>query len=207
MAKLLMPKATAVWLVENTALTFDQIAEFCGLHPLEVQGIADGEVAAGIQGWDPVANGQLTKEEIERCQGEPSTRLEMRKQDLPEPAARTKGPRYTPISKRQDKPDAIAWFLRNTPELKDSQIVRLVGTTKNTIQSIRERTHWNSPNIRPRDPVLLGLCSQSELNAEVAKARKAAGKPVDQDIQAEPSELLQPSEEEPFRSPQSSDNS
>jgi len=201
MAKLLMPKATAVWLVENTALTFEQIAEFCGLHALEVQGIADGEVAAGIQGWDPVANGQLTKEEIERCQQDPTARLAMREQDLPEPAARTKGPRYTPIAKRQDKPDAIAWFIRNTPELKDSQISRLIGTTKSTIQAIRERTHWNSPNIRPRDPVLLGLCSQSELNAEVAKARKAAGKPVEGDIQAEPSELLQPAEEETYQTP------
>ncbi len=176
-----------------------------------MQGIADGEVAAGIQGLDPVANGQLTKEEIARCEQDPTARLKMREKDLPEPASRTKGPRYTPVAKRQDKPDAIAWFLRNTPELKDAQISRLIGTTKNTIQAIRERTHWNSQNIRPRDPVLLGLCSQSELNAEVEKARKAAGKPVGQGIQAEPSELVKSSSDDepmqqPIQSPRSSDS-
>jgi hypothetical protein len=176
MAQPLMPKATAVWLVDNTALTFEQIAAFCELHPLEVQGIADGEVAAGIQGMDPVANGQLTKEEIERCQNDPEARLKAVKHDLPQPQTRTKGPRYTPIAKRQDKPDGIAWILRNHPEVKDAQICKLIGTTKNTIQSIRERTHWNTPNIRPRDPVLLGLCSQSELNAAIERAQKALPK-------------------------------
>lgn len=170
----LMPKATAVWLVDNTSLSFEQIAEFCGLHPLEVQGIADEEVAIGIQGHDPIATGQLTREEIDRCQTDPSTRLKMATQNLPQPAKRTKGPRYTPVAKRQDKPDGIAWLLRHHPEIKDSQIAKLIGTTKNTIQAVRERTHWNSPNIRPRDPVLLGLCSQSELNLIVEKARKAA---------------------------------
>ena len=170
----LMPKATAVWLVDNTSLSFEQIAEFCGLHPLEVQGIADEEVAIGIQGHDPIATGQLTREEIDRCQADPSTRLKMATQNLPQPAKRTKGPRYTPVAKRQDKPDGIAWLLRHHPEIKDSQIAKLIGTTKNTIQAVRERTHWNSPNIRPRDPVLLGLCSQSELNLIVEKARKAA---------------------------------
>jgi hypothetical protein len=174
MAYPLMPKATAVWLVENTSLTFEQIAVFCGLHLLEVQGIADGEVAAGIQGLDPIANSQLTKEEIERCQGDPAARLQLIELDLPKPAKRTKGPRYTPVAKRQDKPDGIAWLARHHPELKDSQIAKLIGTTKTTILAVRERTHWNSPNIRPRDPVLLGLCSQSELNLLVERAERAA---------------------------------
>lgn len=172
MTKPLMPKATAVWLVENTALTFDQIAAFCGLHPLEVQGIADGEVAGSMQGLDPVANGQVTQEEIERCQKDPKVRLQPAKQDLPQPVERTKGPKYTPIAKRQDKPDGIAWILRNHPEVRDSQVCKLIGTTKTTIQAIRDRTHWNAPNIRPRDPVLLGLCTQSELNAVIDAAEK-----------------------------------
>ncbi len=171
MAKPLMPKATAVWLVDNTSLTFDQIAEFCGLHQLEVQGIADGEVASGMQGLDPVANGQLTQEEIERCQKDPKARLRRATSDLPKPVERTKGPKYTPVAKRQDKPDGIAWVLRNHPEIKDAQICKLIGTTKTTIQSIRDRTHWNIQNIQPRDPVLLGLCTQSELNATIEKAR------------------------------------
>ncbi|WP_022729220.1 DUF1013 domain-containing protein [Fodinicurvata sediminis] len=172
----LMPKATAVWLIENTSLTFEQIADFCGLHKLEIQGIADGEVAAGIQGLDPVANSQLTKEEIELAQQDPKRRLRMLVQDLPKPSKRSKGPRYTPVAKRQDKPDAIAWLLRNHPELKDSQIVKLIGTTKTTIQSIRDRSHWNASNIRPKDPVLLGLCTQSELNAMIEKAQKDAAR-------------------------------
>ena len=172
----LMPKATAVWLIDNTTLNFDQIAEFCGLHPLEVQGIADGEVAAGIQGLDPINNHELTREEIERCEADPKARLKKSKTDLPQPKRRTKGPRYTPVAKRQDKPDAIAWLLRHHPELKDSQIVKLIGTTKSTIAAVRDRTHWNTPNIRPRDPVLLGLCNQTDLNAAVERARKAAEK-------------------------------
>ncbi len=176
MAQPLMPKATAVWLVENTTLTFEQIAEFCDLHALEVQGIADDEVAIGIQGLDPIVRNQLTREEIERCQADPSARLKMAKQDLPQPLKRTKGPRYTPVAKRQDKPDGVAWLLRHHPELKESQIARLIGTTKNTILAVRERTHWNSPNIRPRDPVLLGLCNQVDLNQAVEKARQAAEK-------------------------------
>lgn len=170
----LMPKATAVWLVDNTALSFQQIADYCGLHVLEVQGIADGEVAVGIQGIDPVANGQLDKDLLAKAEKDPKVQLKMKKQDLPQPAKRTKGPRYTPIAKRQDKPDAIAWLLRNHPELKDSQIARLIGTTKNTISAVRDRSHWNSPNIRPKDPVLAGLCSQTDLNAAVTKARRAA---------------------------------
>lgn len=176
MTKPLMPKATAVWLIQNTALTFDQIAEFCGLHPLEVQGIADGEVAVGMVGLDPVTNGQVTQEEIDRCVKDPTARLQIAKREIPMPATRTKGPRYTPVSKRQDKPDAIAWLLRHHPELADSQIARLIGTTKPTIQAIRDRTHWNSPNIRPKDPVLLGLCTQTDLNSAVEKARKAAAR-------------------------------
>jgi hypothetical protein len=174
MATPLMPKATAVWLVENTSLSFEQIADFCGLHRLEVQGIADGEVATGIRGLDPVANGQLTKEELERCQADSSAKLALAKQDLPQPAKRTKGPRYTPVAKRQDKPDGVAWLLRHHPELSDAQVGKLIGTTKNTIAAVRDRTHWNASNIRPRDPVLLGLCSQSELNATVEKALRSA---------------------------------
>ena len=186
MVQPLMPKATAVWLVENTSLTFEQIAAFCGLHTLEVQGIADDEVAIGIQGMDPIANGQLSREELERCQADPTAQLAMAKQDLPQPSKRTKGPRYTPVAKRQDKPDGIAWLLRHHPELKDSQIAKLIGTTKTTIEAVRERTHWNSPNIRPRDPVLLGLCSQSDLNAFVERARRAAeraGKPLPEPVE------------------------
>jgi hypothetical protein len=176
MTQPLMPKATAVWLVENTTLSFQQIADFCGLHPLEVQGIADGEVAIGIVGLDPSVNGQLTKEEILRCEGDPVARLKMAKHDIPLPAPRTKGPRYTPVSKRQDKPDAVAWLVRHHPELTDAQISKLIGTTKQTIAAVRDRTHWNSPNLRPRDPVLLGLCSQNDLNNAVIRARKAQEK-------------------------------
>ena len=171
MTQPLMPKATAVWLVDNTSLTFDQIAAYCGLHQLEVQGIADGEVASKMQGMDPVANGELTQAEIERCQKDSKARLRPAKRDLPEPTERTKGPKYTPISKRQDKPDAIAWVVRNHPEIKDVQICKLIGTTKNTIQAIRERTHWNIQNIKPVDPVLLGLCKQSELNEVIEKVK------------------------------------
>jgi hypothetical protein len=170
MAHLLMPKATAVWLVENTALTFDQIAEFCGLHPLEVQAIADGEVAVGMQGLDPIVNGQLSKDELARCLADPKARLKLTTPDLPEPVARPKGPRYTPIAKRQDKPDAIAWVLKTHPQLSDAQISKLLGTTKQTIAAVRDRTHWNSPNIRPRNPVALGLCTEADLNEAVTRA-------------------------------------
>jgi len=172
----LMPKATAVWMVENTALTFAQIAEFCGLHPLEVQGIADGEVAIGILGLDPTGNGQVTAEEIKRCEDDAKARLKLSKHDTPMPALRSGGPRYTPVSKRQDKPDSIAWLLRFHPEMTDAQISRLIGTTKQTIASVRDRSHWNSPNLRPRDPVLVGLCSQTDLNIVIVKARTAAAR-------------------------------
>lgn len=169
----LMPKATAVWLVENTALTFDQIADFCGLHVLEVKGIADGDVAQGIKGMDPIVSGQLSRSEIERCQADPFTRLTRAesKYKVP-PVMPRKGPRYTPVSRRQDRPDAVAWLLRNHPELTDAQISKLVGTTKPTIESIRERTHWNSANIKPVDPVTLGLSTQIELDAAVQKASR-----------------------------------
>lgn len=179
MVQPLMPKATAVWLVESTALTFAQIGEFCGLHSLEVQGIADGEVAQGIKGLDPIVNGQLTAEEIERCSKDPGAELTLLKSDIPEPAKRTKGPRYTPVSKRQDKPDGIAYLLRHFPELTDGQIGRLLGTTKATINAVRERTHWNSANIRPRDPVILGLCKQVDLDEAIRRARKAGRKPAE----------------------------
>lgn len=170
----LMPKATAVWLVENTSLSFDQIADFCKLHPLEVKGIADGEVAAGIKGFDPVAGNQLTREEIERAEKDPNhqLRLAVSKVKLPEVKRTTKGPRYTPVSRRQDRPNAILWLVRNHPELKDAQIIRLVGTTKTTIQQIKERTHWNSASLQPMDPVTLGLCSQIDLDFEVGRAAK-----------------------------------
>jgi hypothetical protein len=171
-----MPKATAVWLVENTALSFDQIAEFCGLHPLEVKGIADGEVAQGIKGMDPVTNGQLTREEIARAEKDSSHKLHLAesKVQLPPLPQTRKGPRYTPVSRRHDRPNAVLWLLRNHPELKDSQIMRLVGTTKPTIAQIRDRTHWNSAQLTPQDPVTLGLCSQIDLDAEVKKAAKRA---------------------------------
>ena len=167
----LMPKATAVWLIDNTALTFDQIALFCGLHPLEVKGIANGDVAQGIKGMDPISSGQLTRSEIERCQEDPTTELQIAdsKRDTPVGKLR-KTTKYTPLSKRQERPDAIAWLLRNHAELRDSEISRLVGTTKPTIQSIRDRSHWNISNITPTDPVTLGLCTQIELDEVVAKA-------------------------------------
>lgn len=170
----LMPKATAVWLVENTSLAFEQIADFCKLHPLEVKGIADGEVAAGIKGLDPITTGQLTRDEIERAQRAPNYKLKVAvsKVKLPEVKRTTKGPRYTPLSRRQDRPNAILWLIRNHPELKDAQIIRLVGTTKSTIQQIRERTHWNSSQLSPLDPVTLGLCSQIDLDFEVQRAAK-----------------------------------
>ncbi|GBD48319.1 DUF1013 domain-containing protein [Methylopila sp. Yamaguchi] len=170
----LMPKATAVWLVENTSLSFSQIADFCKLHELEVKAVADGEAAQGIKGQDPITSGQLTREEIERAQKNPNHQLQLAvsKVRLP-PVKPRKGPRYTPVSRRQDRPNAILWLVRNHPELKDSQIMRLVGTTKTTIAAIRDRTHWNAQNLTPADPVTLGLCSQIDLDFEVAKAAKA----------------------------------
>ncbi|WP_127753987.1 cell cycle transcriptional regulator TrcR [Devosia sp. 1566] len=169
---LLMPKATAVWLVDNTALSFEQIAAFCTLHPLEVQGIADGDVAGGIMGVNPIQNGQLTREEIEKAEADPNYRLKLSDPKVRVAAAKRKGPRYTPISRRNERPNAIKWLVRNHPELKDAQIMRLVGTTKSTIDSVRESTHWNSANLTPMDPVTLGLCSQIDLDLEVGRASK-----------------------------------
>lgn len=171
--KPLMPHATASWLVDNTALSFDQIAEFCGLHILEVQAMADDLASSKYTGRDPIHSGELTHGEIERGQADPNYVLQMQK--APVQVSRTKGPRYTPVSKRQDKPDGIAWILRSHPEISDAQISKLIGTTRNTITALRDRTHWNIQNIQPKDPVTLGLCSQRELDAVVAKAAKKAG--------------------------------
>lgn len=171
-----MPKATAKWLVDNTALTFKQIADFCEMHPLEIQGIADGEVAANIIPSDPIKSGQLSREEISRCEENADVALKM-KQDAAEMVAansKRKG-RYTPIARRQDKPDALAWLVKNHPELSDGQLIKLVGTTKKTIEAIRDRSHWNVNNLNPRDPVLLGLCTQSALNSAAEKAKKKGG--------------------------------
>ena len=169
MAQLLMPQATAVWLVDNTTLSFAQIADFCGMHPLEIQAVADGEVATNIVGQDPVTGGQLDAEEVARCEKDPDARLKLRlREDLPQPK-QTRS-RYTPVSKRQDKPDAIEFLVRRFPQLSDAQITRLVGTTKQTINAVRDHTHKNSATIVPKDPVLLGLCSREKLNTEIDKA-------------------------------------
>ena len=167
----LMPKATAVWLIERTGLTFTQIAEFCGMHPLEVQAIADGEVAQGIVGYDPVANHQLTMDEVKRCEVDDKARLRLTPPANPLPK-KSRGARYTPVAKRQDRPDAIAFLLRNYPQVSETQVIKLLGTTKETIQKVRDRSHWNSQNIKPRDPVTIGLCSQMDLNAAIAAANE-----------------------------------
>ncbi|WP_299948234.1 DUF1013 domain-containing protein [uncultured Ruegeria sp.] len=176
MAKPLMAKATAVWLVDNTTISFKQIADFVGMHELEVQGIADGDVAAGVKGFDPIANNQLTQDEIDTAQNNPLYKLKLKFNPAASGEEKRRGPRYTPLSKRQDRPNSILWLVKFHPELSDGQIAKLVGTTKPTIQSIRERTHWNISNMQPIDPVALGLCKQSELDAIVQKAaaKKAA---------------------------------
>jgi uncharacterized protein len=174
--QLLMPKATAVWLVDNTALSFDQIAGFCRLHPLEVKAIADGDAAQGIKGMDPINTGQLTRDEISAAEKDPDHKLKMAEAKVRVPEAKRKGARYTPLSKRQDRPNAILWLVRNHAELKDAQISRLVGTTKSTIEQVRNRTHWNSSNLAPMDPVTLGICSQIDLDIEIERANK--GKPL-----------------------------
>jgi hypothetical protein len=168
----LMPKATAVWLVDNTSLSFDQIADFCKIHRLEVRAIADGESAQGIKGMDPFTTGQLTRDELEKAQSDPDHKLKLAESKIKIPTLKKKGPRYTPVSKRQDRPNAIYWLVRSHPELKDAQIIRLVGTTKNTIEAIRTGQHWNSSNLTPMDPVTLGLCTQIALDFEVGKAAK-----------------------------------
>jgi hypothetical protein len=187
MTQILMPKATAVWLVDNTSLTFDQIADFCGLHPLEVKGIADGEVARDIRGADPIANGQLSRDELDAAEKDENYRMKPQKSrhaELLKPVK--KAPRYTPVSRRQDRPDAIAWFLRNHPEVPDSQVARLLGTTKATIDQVRNRTHWNSANIKPVDPVSLGLATQLELDAVVRKAADKRAKEAARRGEVEP---------------------
>ena len=177
----LMPKATAVWLLDNTALTFDQIAEFCKLHPLEVKAIADGDSAQGIKGLDPIQTGQLTREQISAAEADPELRLTLSESKVSVPATERgkKGPRYTPVSRRQDRPNAILWLVRNHPELKDAAIMRLVGTTKSTIAAIRDRTHWNAAALAPMDPVTLGLATQTDRDFEVNRANKEKPAPLD----------------------------
>jgi hypothetical protein len=194
---ILMPKATAVWLVDNSSMTFEQIADFCGLHPLEVKGIADGEVARDIRGADPISNGQLSREELDAAQSDPTYRMKAQKSrhaELLKPAK--KAPRYTPVSRRQDRPDAIAWFVRNHPEITDAQIAKTLGTTKSTIDQVRNRTHWNATNVKPVDPVSLGLVGQLELDALVAKAAEKKNRDDARRAAAEPQgATLQPAGE------------
>lgn len=172
----LMPTATAVWLIDNTALTFDQIAEFCGMHPLHVKGVADGDVGASVRGIDPITTHQLTREEIEKGEADEKYKLVLSKPKTIIAEGKRKAPKYTPLSKRQNRPDAIAWVVRNHPEISDAQISKLLGTTKSTIQSIRDRTHWNAANLQPQDPVGLGLCTQTDLDAVVRKAEAKRAK-------------------------------
>lgn len=197
----LLPKATAVWLVDNTTLTFAQIAEFTGMHELEIAGIADGEVAIGIKGIDPINGGQLSRDELERCQKDPAARLKLIKKQLA-PEAKRKVPRYTPLSKRKDRPAAIAWLVRYHPELADSQIAKLVGTTKPTIQSVRDKTHWDMPNIRPVDPVALGMCKQTELDAAVKRAASRKAK-MEETMSPEEMKTLMSTEASLHASPES----
>ncbi len=203
MSEILMPKATAVWLVDNTSLSFEQIANFCGLHLLEVKGIADGEVARDIRGADPIANGQLTREELTKAESNEKYMMKAlvsRHAELLKPSKKT--PRYTPVSRRQDRPDAILWFVKNHPEVTDAQISKLLGTTKSTIEQVRARTHWNSANIKPVDPVTLGLIGQIELDAAVRKAAEVKRKQneklgiVTEDPSLKPAVTPQPVEEE-----------
>lgn len=189
----LMPIATAVWLIDNTGLTFDQIADFCGLHPLQVKGVADGDVGASVRGIDPITTHQLTRDEIEKGEADPDYRLKLSRPKTIVAEKPRKGPRYTPVSKRQNRPDAIAWMVRNHPEVPDSQIAKLLGTTKTTIQSVRDRTHWNASNIQPQDPVGLGLCTQIELDAVVRKAAAKKAKMTPAEPPAGPS--LKPASE------------
>ncbi|MEO0399872.1 MAG: cell cycle transcriptional regulator TrcR [Pseudomonadota bacterium] len=199
----LMPIATAVWLIDNTSLTFEQIATFCGLHELQVKGIADGDVAVGVRGIDPITSNQLTREEIDKAQDDASYRMALSRPKTIVAERGKKAPRYTPVSKRQNRPDAIAWIVRNHPEVTDAQISRLLGTTKSTIQSVRDRTHWNSANITPQDPVGLGLCSQIDLDAAVKKAAAKAAKlaPADSSPTLTPTEDTVTPEPTPTLSP------
>lgn len=197
MSEILMPKATAVWLVDNTALSFEQIADFCGLHRLEVKGIADGDVAAGVRGSDPIAAGQLTREEITKAEEDSEYRMQVSQHkyaELHQPTKR-RGPRYTPLSRRQNRPDAIAWLIRNHPELTDGQISKLIGTTKTTIEAVRNRTHWNASNIKPTDPVSLALTTQIELDEAVKKASVRRQKMEDEGQIESAQDTLNPAEE------------
>lgn len=203
--KLLMPKATAVWLIDNTVLTFDQIADFTGLHEIEIQALADEDVGRGIVGRDPVTHGELTAEELERCQADSSARLRVSRSDLPPLKVRAKGPKYTPVSKRGDKPDAISWILKNHPEISDAQICKLVGTTKPTIASVRDRSHPNSSNVKPRHPAELGLCTYQELDAASRKGLKAQGKDPDE-IKAQRLRELEQKQEEAAAAHEASGN-
>ncbi|MEL7108567.1 MAG: cell cycle transcriptional regulator TrcR [Pseudomonadota bacterium] len=203
MADILMPKATAVWLIDNTTLTFDQIADLCGLHHLEVKGIADGDVAENMRGVDPISGGELTREEIQKGEEDPDYRLKTAPSKIAHiPQPKRKGARYTPVARRGDKPDAIAWFIRNHPEVTDPQISKLIGTTKATITNVRDKTHWNSQNIKPVDPVTLGLCSQIELDEVIAKASVRRKKMEAERVEQEAGPGLAPAESveqaEPF---------
>jgi hypothetical protein len=168
----LMPKATAVWLIENTSLTFKQIADFCGLHELEIKGMADGDVSVGIKAYNPILSNQLTREEIELSSKDPNRPLQLREKNIDIEVKKMIGTKYTPIAQREDKPNAIAWLTKNYPMLADSQICKLVGSTKNTVDAIRNRKHWNMSNISPKDPVMASLCSQTELQAAIDKAKR-----------------------------------
>jgi hypothetical protein len=194
----LMPKATAIWLLDNTSLTFDQIAGYCRLHPLEVKAIADGDAAQGIKGLDPIASGQLNRDELEAAQKDPAYRMKVAESKVKLAPQRRRGPRYTPVSKRQDRPNAIRWLIRNHPELKDAQIIRLVGTTKATIEAIREGAHWNAANLTPVDPVSLGLCTQVALDMEVQKANKGR----EADVEPTPGETLIPASQTQIATPE-----
>lgn len=193
---LLMPKATSVWLIENTALTFKQIADFTGITEIEVEALANEEIGKGLVGRDPIDHGELTQAELDRCEADPSASLKVAKRDLPAVKVRSKGPRYTPVSKRGDKPDAIAYILKHTPEISEAQICKLVGTTKPTIAAIRERTHPNTPNLRPRHPAELGLCTYQEFEKAYHKGLKAAGKDPEAIKAQQEAELQQKQKEE-----------
>lgn len=193
----LMPIATAVWLIDNTSLTFEQIADFCSLHPLQVKGIADGDVGAGVRGIDPITTHQLTRDEIEKAQADSEYRLKLSRPKTIVAEKPRKGPRYTPVSKRQNRPDAIAWMVRNHPEVSDAQIAKLLGTTKTTIQSVRDRTHWNSANLEPRDPVGLGLCTQIDLDAVVRKAAAKKARMQKDQPQQDAGAALEPTQDRP----------
>ena len=203
MAQLLMPKATAVWLVDNTSLSFEQVGDFCTMHPLEIKAIADGESAQGIKGMDPIMTGQLTREEITKGESDEKYRLKLSLPKVRVPEAKRKGPRYTPVSKRHDRPNAILWLVRNHPELKDPAVSRLVGTTKNTIEQIRDRSHWNSANLTPMDPVTLGLCSQIDLDLEIEKATR--GMPRLEEV-AEEERLLSAAQTQNYRGREKADD-